>query len=325
MTRLLRSCGLMVAIATLSAVAVHADVKTRDRSQVKFEGMLGRMAGMFGGKAAREGIETTTAVKGNRKITRTDSTGRIVDLDQEKVYELDLKKKTYQVMTFEQIRQQLREAQERAAREAEKNRDKETEEPKRDPSQDVDVDFDLKETGQTRSITGYDAREVVMTITVRPKGQTLEEGGGLVLTTTSWLGPEIPALKELADFELRYWKAISPEPVGLSADQMAAIMAIYPMVKQAMDRMATEKVNLRGTPLETVMTFEAVKSAQQMSQPEESGSGGGLSGMLARKMIKRGEEKPRATILTITNQTLEVTAAVAPGELDIPAGFKQKN
>jgi hypothetical protein len=328
MTRVLRSGGLIVAAAVLSASVAHAEVKTRDRNQVKFEGMLGRMVGMFGGKAAREGIETTTAVKGNRKITRDDETGRIVDLDEQKVYELDFKKKTYTVMTFEQIRQKMREAQERAAREAEKNRGKGDEaarEPAQDPTTDVEVDFDMKESGETKSIAGYDAREVVTTITVRQKGMTLDEGGGLVMTAHSWLGPEIPALKELADFELRYWKAIAPEPVGLSAEQMAAVMAMYPMVQQAMQRMAKEQVNLKGTPLETVTTFEAVKSASQMSQQQESSSGGGgLSGMLARKMMKRGEEKPRATFATMTNQTLEVATAVAPGELDVPAGFKEK-
>ena len=50
-----------------------------------------------------------------------------------------------------------------------------------------------------------------MTVTVREKGKTLEESGGVVLTADSWLGPEIPALKELAEFEMKYWKAIAPE------------------------------------------------------------------------------------------------------------------
>ena len=44
-------------------------------------------------------------------------------------------------------------------------------------------------------------------------------------------------MKELADFELRYWKAIAPEAAGMSAEQMAAVMAMYPMLKQAMERL----------------------------------------------------------------------------------------
>ena len=63
-----------------------------------------------------------------------------------------------------------------------------------------------------------------MTVTVREKGRALEESGGMVMTSNSWLAPAIPAMKELADFELRYWKAIAPEAAGMSAEQMAAVM-----------------------------------------------------------------------------------------------------
>ncbi len=120
-------------------------------------------------------------------------TGRIVDLGEQKVYDLDMKKKTYTVTTFEQLRQKLREAQERAAKEA-KDAPKEAGEPAQPSGDDkqVEFDFDVKETGQTRSIAGYDAKQVIMTVTVREKGKTLDESGGVVLTADSWLGPDIP-------------------------------------------------------------------------------------------------------------------------------------
>jgi hypothetical protein len=318
--------GIVLSLVAFSVTALQADVKTRDKSQAKFEGMLGRMIGMFGGKAAREGIVASTAVKGNRKLTMNESTAEIVDLSEEKVYALDLKKKTYQVTTFDELRQRLREAQERARKDAEKA---EKEEPSKEQPADakepqVEVDFDMKETGEKKSIAGYDAREIVMTVTVRAKGKTLEEGGGLVLTADNWLGPEIPAMKELADFQIRYFKAIAPETAGVSPEQMATLMAMYPMVKQAIDRINKEKVDLRGTPLSTVMTFDAVKTKEQMEQSSEPSSGGGLSGLMARKIMKKKEQTPRSTILTVTNDVLEISTSVAPGEVDIPAGFKEK-
>ena len=328
MKRLLMSCGLALSVVALSASAASAEVKTRDKSQVKFEGMLGRMIGMFGGKAVKEGIVSTSAVKGNRKATMTDTTGRIVDLSEEKVYTIDYSKKTYEVVTFAQLREQLKEAQERAAKEAreQQGKEKEKEEPQSGAKKpEVDVDFDVKETGQKRTIAGYDAREVVMTITVREKGKTLEQSGGLVVTADTWLGPEIPAMKELAEFEMRYWKAIAPEAEGVSAEQMATVMAMYPMIKQGMERLNREKVNLHGTPLASVTTFDAVKNPDQTEQDQKQSSGGGLSGMLARKMMKKGDEKPRATIFTMTGETLEIATTVPPADLEIPAGFKQKN
>jgi hypothetical protein len=102
---------------------------------------------------------------------------------------------------------------------------------------------------------------------------------------------------------------------------MAAMLALYPMIKQAMDRMNQENVKLEGTPLATTLTFDGVKSKQQMEQQPESG--GGLGGMLARKMMKR-DDKSRATIFTAITETLEVATTVAPADLEIPAGFKEK-
>jgi hypothetical protein len=300
-----------------------ADVKTRDRSQVKFEGLLGRMMGMFGGKAARDGIIATSAVKGDRKVEMTgDSTGRIVDLKEEKVYQLDLKKKTYEVITFDELRRQLREAQEKAQKEAQKETPKEEQEAGK-PAKEIEVDFDVKETGQTRTIAGRDTREVVMTVTVREKGRTLEESGGLVMTSNSWMAPAIPEMKELADFEMRYWKAIAPEAAGLSAEQMAAVMAMYPMLKTAMERLKAEGSKMEGTPLATTTVFEAVKSKEQMAQQNEQSGGGGLGGMLARRMMKKNEQ-PRSVVFTINHETLEVTPSVAAADLEIPAGFKEK-
>jgi hypothetical protein len=321
----LRSCAMACLLLASSAAPALADVKTRDKGQVKFEGMLGTMMRMFGGKALSEGIVSTNAVKGNRKATLNDTTGRIVDLDEQKVYDLDVKNKTYTVTTFDQLRQKLREAQERAAKEA-KDAPKEAGEPTQPASGDkqFEFDFDVKETGQTRAIAGHDARQVIMTVTVREKGKTLDESGGVVLTADSWLGPDIPALKELAEFEMKYWKAIAPETALVSAEQMAAIAALYPMIKPAIDRINQEKVNLKGTPLATVMTFEGVKSKAQVEEQGKSSGGGGLSGMLARRIVKK-DDKPRATIFTMTTETLEIATSVGPADLDIPAGFKVKN
>jgi hypothetical protein len=321
MNRAWKLLVIALPLVALTTAPASAEVKTRDKSIVKFEGMLGRMVGMFGGKAAKEGVTTAVAVKGDRKAEMSDTFGRIVDLKEEKVYELDLKKKTYEVVTFDELRQRLREARERAEKDAPKEDKEQTQTQK--PEREVEVDFDVKETGQTRSIAGHDTKEVVLTVTVREKGKALEDGGGLVMTSNSWLAPAIPAMKELADFELRYWKAIAPEASGLSAEQMAAVTAMYPMLKQAMERLRAESAKLNGTPLATTSVFEAVKSKEQAAQQSEQSAGGGLSGMLARKVIKR-DDKPRATVLTITHETLEVSPSVAAEDLQIPAGFKEK-
>ena len=45
-----------------------------------------------------------------------------------------------------------------------------------------------------------------MTVTVREKGKKLEESGGMVLTSNTWLAPKIAATNEVAAFDIRYAK-----------------------------------------------------------------------------------------------------------------------
>jgi len=323
MTRV-TSTLLIVPIVAALTVPVAADVKTRERTQVKLEGILGRMAGMFGGKAAREGIVTTTAVRGDRKAEMSDTSGRIVDLKEEKVYELDMRRRTYQVTTFDELRRRMREAQERAAKEGAREDKEGAREQQERAAAEFEVDFDVRETGQKKPLAGYDTREVVLTVTMRPKGRTLDEGGGFVMTSNMWLGPSIPAMQELTEFELRYWKAIAPEAAGLSAEQMAAVMAMYPMLSKAMERIQTESRKLEGTALATTMVFEAVRSKEQMAeQSQNRGGGGGLGGMLASRIMKR-DDQPRATVLTTTHEILEVAASASEADVQIPAGFKER-
>jgi hypothetical protein len=188
---------------------VSADVRSDQRVKFQLGGAIGKLVNIFGGKGAREGVTSIVAVKGNRKATMSDSTGQIIDLSEEKVYDLDIKKKTYKVTTFAEMREEM----EKARREAEQSaRDMPRDEPsepskpaQKDPNQkEVEVDFDVKNTGATKKINGFDTRQSIVTITVREKGKTLDEAGGMVMTTDMWLAPSAPSTKELMDFDMRY-------------------------------------------------------------------------------------------------------------------------
>jgi hypothetical protein len=326
----------VVSLLSLNPGSASAEVKTREKTHAKLEGVIGGVVNFFGGKAAREGVVSTAAVKGNRKATMNESSGQIIDLSEEKIYDLDMKKKTYEVTTFDELRRRMKEARDRAEKEAAKEQGKDQgkdqgkEEKPTEPQKEYQVDFDVKETGQKKQLAGYDTREVIMTITVHEKGKALDDTGGFVMTSDSWLGPQIAALKELTAFDLKYWQQLQgPEAVGMSPEQMATIMAMYPAVKQATERMAKEGTKLQGTPLATTVTFEAVKSKDQMTTQQadssKSGGGGGLGGMLARKIAKKDTEaKPRTLIFTTEHEVQEVSTTVAAADIDIPAGFKEK-
>lgn len=330
---------LTAALMAASALTLHADVKTDEKSHVEFAGMLGKMVNFFGGKSAREGITSTIAVKGDRKITMSENTAQIVDLSEEKVYDLDLKKKTYKVTTFAELRRRMEEAQKKAEENAQKQQGKESAQQPQEKGKEIQFDVDVKNTGQKKNINGFDTQEVVTTITMHEKGKKIEESGGMIITMDSWIGPKVAAMNEIPEFERRYAeKLYGPTIVGASAEQMAAAMAMYPMLKDAMGRMRVEGEKLDGTPISQTTTIDSVKTAEQMEQEKKqsdeqasssSSSGlGGLSGLLAKKAMKKkesGDEGPkaRATFMTMTMDVLKITTDVTPADLAIPAGFKE--
>jgi hypothetical protein len=332
MRRPLRLALIAIPLMLITASLVTADVKTRDRSTLKFEGMLGRVFNFFGGKAAKDGLQSMTAVKGSRKASINDATGQIIDLSEEKVYDLDMRKKTYTVKTFDQIRKEMEEQRAKAEKQAEQAQKDEPgggqPQEAQKPQKEYQVDFDVKDAHQTKQIAGYETHETIVTVTVHEKGVALEDGGGMVMTTDTWLGPKIPQLKEITDFDMKYWQALHgtnfPE---LSADQMATVLAMYPLVAKASESMQKNSDKLSGTPLDTTVTFDAVKSKEQMAQQAQSqpsSGGGGIGGLLAKKMMKKNDAQQRATIFTTHHEVLEVGTAAAAADVAIPADFKEK-
>src|SRR5262245_640192 len=93
MTRSRTAVVVAAIVLVTGSVAVRADVRADEKTKLEFAGLMGRMMNMFGGKAAREGVTSMVAVKGDRKATLNDTVGQIVDLSEEKIYDIDVKKK----------------------------------------------------------------------------------------------------------------------------------------------------------------------------------------------------------------------------------------
>ena len=335
----MRRIPAVFVIAMCVASLASADVRTEEKTQVKFEGALGRMMNLFGGKGTREGIVSSVAIKGDRKMTTTDRTAQIVDLAEEKVYDIDLSKKTYTVTTFAELRQKFEEARRKAAEQAPREDAKRSSDPNAPQYQ---VDFDLKDTGQKQTINGFDAHEIVMTISVHEKGKALEQNGEMVITTNTWLAPTVPNVKEVAEFERRFAEKLAL-PTVADPQQMAAALAMYPMLADGMKRMQAESVRLDGMPVLTTSRMEAVappgaaqdkETAKAKDEPAPT-SVSGLGGLLARRALKNREKEKEAdatpaapghaTIMTLHHELLKVTPSATDADVAMPTGFKQKS
>ena len=343
MRRVSLSIALIVCALTFTSSTLSADVRTDQRVRFQLGGAIGKLVNMFGGKGAREGVTTLVAVKGNRKATMSDTTGQIIDLAEEKIYDLDVKKKTYTVTTFAELRRRMEEARRDAEKSARDQRTENNEPSKpaeKDPNaKEYEVDFDMKNTGVSKSINGFDTKQTVVTITVREKGKTLNDAGGLVMTTDLWNAPNAPSTRDLTDFDMKYaQKLYGPMVVGASAQDMAMAMAMYPQIKPALDKMRAEGTKVEGTAILTDIKMEAVppgaanQTAESLPPPEEpkkKGLGGMLGGL--KKMAEQSEKKgnsnakpERAIIMTTSIEMLKLTTDVDAASVAIPAGYTEK-
>lgn len=334
------AAALTLTAMTVASASVRADVRADEKTKIEMAGLLGTMMNTFGGKAARDGVTQSIAVKGDRKASVNDERGQIIDLAEEKVYDIDFNKKTYKVTTFAELRRRMEEAQKKAEERASKQAGKSDKADNVPPDQQMEVDVDIKNTGQKRTINGFDTHQTIMTLTMRQKGKTLQEAGGMVMTTDMWLAPTIKEMKEIRDFDVRYFQKMNAGGMiaGASAEQMAAAMAMYPMMKQAIARMSVEGGKVEGTPVLTVMTMDMVKSDEQVAAasrqsddqkaapPTSVGSFiGGFAKRAAAKKAAGGDDgaKARATFMTSTTEVLKIAPSVAAEDVAVPAGFKE--
>jgi len=324
---------LTIGVALLTAAAVaapvlRADVKTKEKTLVNIEGVLGGFVRFFGGSAMKDGITSTVAVKGNRKAQISDISGQIVDLTEQKVYLLDMKKKEYTVQTFAELRAAFEKARAEAAKQKAEMKPEDKQQVE-DASKQFEFDAKVEETGQKKNVAGYDAREVVVTVTGHEKGKTVEGAGGFVMTNTMWIGPKIAAIDERRDFEVRFVRAVYGESLLVEMQQqMAQLSVMYPSFGKMLERSQTESKKMNGTTLSTSSVFEVVRSEEQLKQAQQqsqSSGGGGIGGMIGRRVAgNRGQPQARTKVMTTTVDLLSVETTVTAQDVAMPAGFKEK-
>jgi hypothetical protein len=316
-------------------------VKTEEKTKVQLGGPLGGILSVFGGKAAKEGIVTTTAVVGERRLIQGGDSGQIVDLAEQTVYDLDFKKKTYTAATFAELKQRFEEERAKAEQEAQKAREQQASKQAGQAGQDAEakelqVDFEVSKTAEKREIAGHEAKLVILRATVHEKGRSIQQAGGLLFRNDLWLAPKLAELDELQAWNARYAQKMAEvygvAPGGAtSAQQMATLFARYPGAMQAMQKLRaeTEKVDLEGTAVSTTLTLTAVKSAEQVAKAEKEGQKAdtGVGGFLAKQMFKKAAgdpADPRTMLLTSAHELLRVTKQATAADVALPAGFKPK-
>ena len=213
-------------------------------------------------------------VHGNQKAEIGKDSTEIIDLDKGQIIRIDHTKKTYTIVTFEQMRKMI------ATMPQQMQQMQKAQQPQMPPS-NVQMTFttDVKNTGVTKVVNGLTAQEQVITVKMImtvPAGSSAPAGqsGSMTytVTTDAWIAPDPPEIKEIQDFDLRMGqkmmegvdaKALMEQMKAAQENAgMAQMFGGHPGSADAMAQMAKEMAKIKGTRILEVMSMGGDAPAQ---------------------------------------------------------------
>jgi hypothetical protein len=273
-----------------------------------------------GGMISAGGPQTSkVALKGGKIRTETGHMAIILDADSQTVTTIDNDRKTYSVKPFGEAT---------AA------------------AGNVGAKIDVKETGETRTVNGFQARELVMSIEVDSPQTALV--GKMQMEIDMWLSSDVPGAKEMVGF---YQQNGGKMPWGAMAGQG------NPQMASALAEVQRKISSMKGVPVQQIVKVKApagamparasagpsVAQMQQMqagmekarAHLEAMAAGGGPAAAIAQQQLARMGPSPGgagAASATSSGSLLEMTidssdfstAAVPDSLFAIPVGY-QKN
>ena len=190
-----KTLSLCVSAALLIPVCLRADLRYEETTEMKGGIMesLGKFAGMFGAKGLTKST-TSTSLKGDRmRKDQLDGTelisGDIIQLDREQIVKLDHKKKTYTVVTFAEMRAQMEKAI-AAAKSAPPPQKQPAPDAEKKPDVKVEPKINVKDTGETKVINGFNTRRVLLTVEMEGEDQKTKDKGAMGADTELWITKE---------------------------------------------------------------------------------------------------------------------------------------
>jgi hypothetical protein len=329
--RVLTIAGFLVlASSTLLADFSYEETSTITGGMVA--GLL-KVAGVFS-KQAREPIHSNVALKGNQMMHRSANAGSIIDLDAETITSIDFQKKTYSVMTFEQMKQALEQMSEKM---------------KQNDKGQVNFKVSADNTGKTQQVAGLDTKELILKMEMQATDNQSGQTGSMVITSDMWLAPAVPGYAEVRAFQKRMAEKIAWTPGG-------NMFMARPDVAKGMAEVSKEAAKLDGVPVLQCMIMGAAgqpgaapaggqppavpcDQAKPQSQPKPSLGGvfgGALGKGLGVSRTKSADDQASAqsgnangsagsgSLLEMKTELSGFSAnAVDAAQFSVPAGFKK--
>jgi len=313
----------IAAALTLTAGPALADFSYHETTKVTGGMMAGalKVAGVFS-KQAREPMEATVALKGNRLVHRSATHGSIIDLDAHTITDFDLQKKQYSVMTFEQMKQALEEMSKKM----------------KDKNQDTDMNFKVSAdaTGKRKQIAGQDAREVLIKMQMEGTDKKSGQSGSMVVYSDVWMADGIAGYAEMREFYKKMAAELNWTPGG-------NMFMNQPQLAKGFSEAFKEVATQSGAPVFQTITMgpegtpppSGDPDAPKEAKPKPSAGsviGGALGGRFGLGKKKQqdepqqqdgGKQSGGGTLIEMQTEFSNFAQTADPALFEIPAGFKQ--
>jgi len=303
------ACGALCA-------PLWGDFSYEQTSRMTGGSMLKMMRMIPGGGKATQPTVTQHLIQGDRMASITQDSISVIDLSKETMTHIDLKQKSYSVITFQQFRDGMAAMQRKLAAQM------------RDPNANVQMDFkaEVKDTGQTRMIQNLNTKEMILLLTSTMQGQGAQAGQTATMSFTSdmWLAKNIPGYQEMMAFNRRYAEKLGAGGMASSFGPM-----MRPGMSEGMAKLAKEAAKLDGVPVLQVISMMGAGGPGMPDMSEARQQGGSnespdVSGAAEREAQRRAQNEAAYQASRPAGRLGGLTGAAAGSVIGGLGGFGRK-
>jgi hypothetical protein len=354
MVRFNRPARIAVSVLTLSIASTlaHADIAIEERISLQGTGFMslanmnGRSITTISGKNARMESDMQMQSRLARVFARDAATADIVRLEDDKVYQLDLKKKSYTESSLAEQRAQLEKILEQQ-RQAQAQQQQTGTGVDESQCEWLPPQVEVNRTGEKATFAGFDSERVTITAVQSCKVKNTNQVCDFALAMDQWVTPDFDGDSEAIAFHRAY-----AEKMGFNAatsrDFAERAEAMFGRYKDMWTELAAKLMDVKGYPVKSSIGFgmggpqcqDAQAQAQQSPMTGMGGItgqiGGALGGLFGKK--KKQEDAAAAStqtasaalpngvvpLMTLSSELVSVTRAPADRQLfEVPTDFKK--
>jgi hypothetical protein len=239
----------------VAALQLPADFTYRETTTITGGAMLSMMkvVGVFS-KQAREPVQSTVSVKGDRMVHRSQQRATVIDLAAQTVTTIDMQRKTYTVMTFEEYRRMMEQMSQKMHQ-------------SQDQGGKMEFKVSATEPGNTKEIAGYQTKEMVLRMEMQATDQKSGQQGSMVISSDIWLAPSVAGYQEVRAFYTRMGEKLAFNPGG-------GMFASSPEASKNMGELYKEIGKLDGIPVLQTISMGGMGQPGSGDASAQPGSGG---------------------------------------------------